>query len=312
MPRRRTPLLLIALGVLLAALAVGAWLWTPDRSTAELEATYLGQSSTYVEAAGIRLHVRDSGPRDGPAIILLHGLGASLHTWEPWALTLSEKYRVIRYDLPGFGLTGADPSGTYADARGMEVLAALMDKLAIPRATLIGNSMGGRLAWMFAAENPERVDKLVLISPDGFESPGYEYGKAPAVPALVKMMKYVLPRSMLRMNREPAYFNPKRLTDATVDRYYDLMLAPGVRGAMIARMEQTELTPPEPFLRKISASTLLMWGEQDAMIPVSNAADYLAALPNAKLVKLPGLGHVPHEEDPDRSLPPVRAFLDSR
>jgi pimeloyl-ACP methyl ester carboxylesterase len=217
---------------------------------------------------------------------------------------------VIRYDLPGFGLTGADPTGDYTEERGVHLLAALMDNLSVRRASLIGNSIGGRLVWHFAARYPQRVDKIVLISPDGFASPGYEYGKAPAVPLLARMMKYVLPRTFLKANLAPAYAEPGRLTDAMVDRYYDLMLAPGVRSAMIARMEQTRLEPPEPLLAVIKAPTLIVWGQKDNLIPDSNSADYIRAMPEAKLVILPNLGHVPQEEDPLSSLSPVRAFLD--
>ncbi len=294
---------------LLGLAATGAWLWTPDKSRAELDSKYLATPADYIDVAGLKIHVRDSGPKAAPAVILLHGLGASLHTWEPWAQSLSATYRVVRYDLPGFALTGADPTGNYSEARGMEVLAALMDKLAIPRASIIGNSMGGRLAWNFAAQYPERIDKLILIAPDGFESPGYKYGTAPEVPALVKMMRYVLPKAFLRMNLAPAYADASQLTDATVTRYHDLMLAPGVRDAMIARMGQTVLTDPLPALRRIEAPTLLLWGEKDALIPISNAADYQKALPNAELVTLPDLGHVPHEEAPAASLVPAQAFL---
>ena len=122
-------------------------------------------------------------------------------------------------------------------------------------------------------------------------------------------MRYVLPKALLRPNLEPAYGNAANLTDETVNRYYDLMLAPGNRGAMIARMEQTVLENPEPLLRSIKAPTLLVWGEKDALIPFSNARDYLRNLPDAKLVSFPELGHVPQEEAPDLSLPPVRPFL---
>jgi pimeloyl-ACP methyl ester carboxylesterase len=92
-------------------------------------------------------------------------------------------------------------------------------------------------------------------------------------------------------------------------RYYDLMLAPGVREAMIMRMAQTVLEPPDPLLNRIQAPVLLVWGEKDGMIPNSNAADYQRSLPNSTLALLPGLGHVPQEEDPETSLAPVRAFL---
>ena len=301
---------LITVAVLVLAATGGAfWLYTPDKSRAELEARYLNAPGDYLEVAGLRLHLRDSGAKDAPAVILLHGFGASLHTWEPWAHALSTDYRVIRFDLPGFGLTGADPTGDYGDARAVQVLIALMDRLAIARASLVGNSIGGRIAWKFAAQQPARIDKLVLISPDGFASPGFEYGKKARVPVLVKLMRYALPTAMVRSSLAPAYGDPSKLTDALVTRYRDLMLAPGIRDAMIARMEQVMLEDPEPLLRRIQAPTLLVWGAKDAMIPIRNAADYLRDLRDAKLVALPGLGHVPQEEAPAVSLEPVRAFL---
>ncbi|UIJ73082.1 alpha/beta fold hydrolase [Aurantimonas sp. HBX-1] len=306
-------LLLVLTLVAVGALALGLyWLWTPDRSRAALEAAYLDAPSDMVEVDGVWLHVRDSGPKEAPALIMLHGFGSSLHTWEPWAAALGDRYRVVRFDIPGAGLSGVDPTGDYSDERTLAVLLALMDRLSIERATLIGNSMGGRFAWRFAAAHPERVDRLVLISPDGFASHGLEYGKRPNVPATVSLMRYVLPRQLLRMNLVPAYADPSRLSEATVDRYHDLLLAPGVRDAMIERMRQVELVPPPPLLATIAAPTLLLWGGKDAMIPLSNAADYQAALPDSRLVVLPNLGHVPHEEAPAEALVPVAAFLDER
>jgi pimeloyl-ACP methyl ester carboxylesterase len=296
--------------VLLAGLLVGGgWMYTPDIPRAVLDAKYLAADDSYVDAAGIRLHVRDSGPRHAPAVILLHGFGSSLQTFDAWSDMLSREYRVVRYDLPGFGLTGPDPTGDYSDARSMTVLSALMDRLDIPRATLIGNSMGGKLAWQFAAAHPERMQKLVLISPDGFASKGFEYGKKPQIPSMVRLLPYVLPKFLVRLSLSPAYGDRARLTDDVVTRYSDLMRAPGVRAAMIARMEQILMEDPRPLLRQIRAPTLLVWGTQDGMIPISNAADYLKDIPNCSLVELPGLGHVPFEEAPEFSLAPVLRFL---
>ncbi len=301
--------------LLLAALSLiggGMWLYTPDKPRAALEAEYAGPPSEFIPIAGLRLDVRDTGPRDAPVVILLHGLGSRRPTWAPWAKTLSERFRVIRYDLPGFGLTGADPTGDYSDSRSVAVLAALMDALSVTHASLIGNSMGGKLAWQFAAAYPDRVEKLVLISPDGYASPGFEYGKKAKVPMVAKVLPYTLPTFLLRMNLAPAYGDSSRLTDATVKRYRDLMLAPGVRRALLERTAQVMLEPPDPMLRRIEAPTLLVWGEKDRLIPFSNAQDYLKAIPNVRLVSFPTLGHVPQEEEPVRSLVPVETFLSGR
>jgi pimeloyl-ACP methyl ester carboxylesterase len=303
---KRWQWLLLGIGGLLVATC--AWLYSPDKSRGEL-ATYVRSPADFVAVAGMQLHVRDDGPRTAPAVLMLHGFGASLQTWEPWASALSNQFRVIRLDLPGFGLTGPDPTNDYSDARSVAVIVALLDKLGIPRASLIGNSLGGRIAWKFAAAHPARTERLVLVSPDGFASPGFEYGKAPEISAPLRLLPYVLPTFMVKMSMEPAYANPSFVTDPLVTRYRDMLLAPGVRKAMLARMEQSVLEPPEPILRTISAPTLLLWGEQDGMIPFGNSADYLRALPHATLVPLPGLGHLPQEEDPQRSLVPVRAFL---
>ena len=304
---KRLLMILLLTGLALAATAYG--MWTPDRSRASLERAYLQGACGYREVGGIRLHLCDTGPRDAPAVILLHGFGASLQTWDDWATALQADHRVIRFDLPGAGLTGPDPTGDYRDRRSVALLEALLQDLGIAHASIVGNSIGGRIAWTFAAQRPALVDKLVLISPDGFASPGFAYGKAPDVPLVLTLMRHVLPKALLRMNLTPAYGDPALLSDARVTRYYDMMLAPGVRGALLERMRQTILQDPVPVLRRIQAPTLILWGEKDAMIPVANAADYLRELPHAELVRLPGLGHVPQEEAPQTSLAPVRAFL---
>ncbi len=302
----RPILLLLALAVLAGA---GVYLYAPDRSRAALEAKYRVAASDYVTVAGIRLRVRDEGPRQGRTIVLLHGFGSSLETWDAWAAGLAATHRVIRFDLPGFGLTGPDPGNDYSDARAMVILAALMDKLGVTQASVIGNSLGGRLAWMFAVSHPDRVEKLVLVSPDGFASPGFDYGKAPDVPLMMRALPYTLPRAMLRASLAPAYGDPAHLTDAVVTRYRDMMLAPGVRGAILARTSQTILRDPTQLLGRIQAPTLLLWGERDGMIPFANAAAYLRLIPHARLVALPGLGHVPFEEAPAGSLVSVEDFL---
>jgi pimeloyl-ACP methyl ester carboxylesterase len=295
--------------VLLLLIGAGILLYTPDESRASLEAKYHVSASDYLEVAGLALHVVDAGPRGAPAVILLHGFGSSLQTFDVLAQSLSAHFRTIRFDLPGFGLTGADPTGDYSDARSLVVLSGLMDRLGLAKASFIGNSMGGRLAWMFASAFPARVERLVLISPDGFASEGFAYGRAPDVPWMLRLLPYTLPKSMLRMTLSPAYADKARLAPAVVTRYWDFMRAPGVRRAIIDRTAQTILVDPVPLLRRIQAPTLLLWGEDDAMIPIANAADYAAALPNCKLVRLPGLGHVPQEESPSRIIPEIDDFL---
>ena len=295
---------------LLASLGgAGWWLWTPDAERAALEARYAAPPSSFVTLDGVRLHVRDTGPRDGPPVLLLHGFGSSLHTWDQWAALLEADRRVIRLDLPGFGLTGADPTGDYSDLRAVALLDGLLDRLDVARADVIGSSMGGRIAWRFAAERPARVRKLVLMAPDGFASAGFTYDRPAGVPLLMRALPYTLPMPLLRGGVAPAYADAASLTESALERYRDMMIAPGVRQAILDRMATHVLVPPEPFLRRIAAPTLLLWGEADRMVPAAHAADYARELPDSRTVVLPGLGHVPMEEDPARALAPVTAFL---
>ncbi|WP_291216403.1 alpha/beta fold hydrolase [Hydrogenophaga sp.] len=302
----KTASLLAALGSVVLLLF---WLWTPDKPRSELEVRYLAAPGDMLQVGPWRLHVRDSGPRDAPAVVMLHGFGASLHTWEAWAQALSATHRVIRLDLPGSGLSEPDSANDYTDARSLQLVLALMDQLGVSRASIVGHSIGGRIAWTLAARHPERTERLVLVAPDGFASPGFEYGQVAKVPAVLGAMRYVMPKAVLRMNLAPAYADPAFLTDELTTRYHDLMLAPGARDAMFKRLEQTVLTNPVPLLNTITAPTLLVWGAADAMIPVTNAQDYLGAVKGSRLVTLPGVGHLPHEEAAQASLQAVADFL---
>ncbi|WP_456299915.1 alpha/beta fold hydrolase [Falsiroseomonas oryzae] len=303
--------MLVWIGLLLLAALLGAgwWLWTPDQPRAALEARHAAPPSRFVEVDGVRLHVRDTGPRDAPAVLLLHGFGSSLHTWEAWSRLLDAERRVIRLDLPGFALTGPDPTGDYSDLRAVALLAGLLDAVGVPRADVVGSSMGGRIAWRFAAERPGRVRRLVLMAPDGFASAGFSYDKPAGVSPMMRALPYTLPTPLLRAGLAPAYADPAALTDEVVALYRDMMLAPGVRRAILDRMATHVLVRPEPILQRIAAPVLLLWGEQDRMVPAPHAADYARELRDSRTVVLPGLGHVPMEENPARSLAPVAAFL---
>jgi pimeloyl-ACP methyl ester carboxylesterase len=298
-----------ALGLGAVLLAACGVLYRPDLPRAELEARWAAPPSQFVQVAGLRLHIRDTGPRQAHPVIMLHGFGSSLHAWDGLAAELEAGWRIIRLDLPGFGLTGPEPSGDYSDARAHAVIAALMDHLGIRRATILGSSMGGRIAWSFAAAEPARVARLVLLAPDGFASLGREYDRPSRVPLLLRALPYTMPDFLLRGGLAPAYGDSGALTPELFARYRDMLLAPGIRQAIVDRTAQHVLHPPEPLLAGIMAPTLLLWGERDRMIPASHAEDYLRIMPHARAVVLPGIGHVPMEEAPAAVAEAVRSFL---
>ena len=286
--------------------------YTPDKSRAELEAKYLNHPSDLVEVAETLLHVRDEGPKDAQTVILLHGVGSHLQTWDEWASALEQDFRIIRFDLPGAGLSPPAATDDYTDTRAVAIITALLDERGIERTALIGNSLGGRIAWTFAARYPERTDKLVLVSPDGFASPGFEYETQPRVPFALRLIEYSLPQWLLRRNLALAFSDTSKMSRARVQRYHDLIRAPGVRRALLDRMRQTVLQPPEPLLASITAPVLLVWGEDDRIIPFDNSTDYEAALRDVTVLPLPGIGHLPQEEAPTETVRPVIEFLSAR
>ena len=299
-------LLLFILGI--TCLAIISF-WRSDLPEDYLVKKYSNSSSQFVAIEGNRLHIRDTGNPNGPVIVFIHGFGASLHTWEEWSIVLEKDFRVILFDLPGSGLSGPDQKLDYSDDRSNQIILGLLDTLKVQKMSIVGNSIGGRIAWYFTAKYPERVEKLVLISPDGFESPGMSYNKAPEIPSYLSMINYIFPKFLFRENLEIAYSNKSVLSSQLFDRYYELALYPGNRQAMIDRMRQTVLKDPTPLLKKIDCPVLLLWGEGDAMIPIRNAQDYLALMPQAKLQAMQNMGHLPQEEDPERSLSYVMKFL---
>jgi pimeloyl-ACP methyl ester carboxylesterase len=289
--------------------ACGYWVWTPDKDPAQLRDKYAQAPSAFLKIAGTNLHYRDSGSKTAPALVFLHGFGSSLHTWDEWSKTLEQNYRVIRLDLPGFGLSGENDDNDFSDTHDVAVIMGLLNELGVNKASFIGNSLGGKLAWRIASIYPERVEKLVLISPDGFASEGFDYNKQPEPSFMLSAMTVSLPKPLLKMSLAPAYADPSSLTPTMVDRYHDLMCAPGVRKSIVARFNQTVLKDPVPLLKNIQADTLLMWGENDAMIPIANAKDYLNVIPKVRLDVLPNTGHLPQEEHVQPGLTVLQKFL---
>ena len=303
--------LLTLLGILIllavvAAIAALAWLTRTPEPAPPPEAV----SGEYrVEAAGLNWRVRESGPANGPALVLMHGFSHSLEGFEGWAEALSDSYRVIRLDLPGHGVTGPHPDGAYSNEDTTAQVAELLDALELDRFVIGGNSLGGLVAWRYAADNPERIAGLVLISPGGYSI--NNVGDEPVeVPLPIQMYLRLAPDAGVRMATETLYGDPSRLSDARVEEIAQMMRQPGIGEALIARLNQFTLPDPEPVLATINAPALILWGAEDRMIPVSHGERFAAIMPNARLITYEGAGHVAMEEIPDDTAADVRAFLE--
>lgn len=304
----------IVLGIVVAL--VGAFLLfrTPDTDPAAMRAKYGAPPSQFVSLPGGRtVHLRDEGPRDAPAIVLLHGSNADLHTWQAWAGGLKGEYRVIRFDQRGHGLTGAAPDGDYRTERFVDDVEAVADKLGLGRFVLAGNSMGGAIAARYAMTHPERLRGLVLVDAGGApikrEGGGNLAFTLARIPVVKELAFSVFPRAIVERSLGQSVANKAVVTPAAVDRYWELARYPGNRDATKARFSLGWQQYTPEMVAAIRAPTLVMWGEEDSLIPYEAAGWYMQHLPNARLVNYPGIGHIPMEEAPDRSLADLKAWL---
>ena len=305
--KRTLKTLAAALAVVVAGLGVA--LERPDLPVAELEARYAGDASRFVELLGLRVHYRDEGT--GPPLLLLHGTASSLHTWDGWVRELRGDFRLLRLDLPAFGLTGPERDHDYSEARRTDVMVALLDHLGVGRCSVAGNSLGGFLAWQLAVRHPERVDRLVLIDAAGYPEPrpgGKTVMDLGRIRGLRGVLSRLTPRFLIAAGVRESYGDPARLAPEVIDRYWELLRRPGNREALLV-----ELNRPRPeehgAIKDLRHPTLVMWGREDRLIKVDFAERFHRDLPDSELVIYDGVGHVPMEEIPARSADDARAFL---
>ena len=303
-------------GLLLVALiALLVWGYAPDTNPAAMKTKYASASSQFIDVGGgLTMHVRDEGKRDGPVLVLLHGSNASLHTWEPWVARLGAKYRIISLDQIGHGLTGPNPAGKYDSHAFVASLDALMVKLGVSKFALAGNSMGGFVAWEYALAHPAKLTHLVLIDAAGPpEDPNKKLPigfKIARTPGLNKIALIITPRSLFEKSLHETVSNQAVITPAVVDRYWELNRYPGTREATLLRFASYAARNRDVGrLGEIKLPTLILWGAEDKLIPVSGADWFAARIAGAVRIIYPGIGHIPMEEAADRSAADLDAFL---
>jgi len=308
----------VAVGILLllaGALGAAFIAWrVPDQPVSALQAKWAPPPSQFIAVRGMQVHLRDEGPRDDPVpIVLLHGTSASLHTWEGWTRELTRERRVIRFDLPGFGLTGPSPDGIYTVESYVDTVLAVADRLGVQRFVLAGNSLGGYVAWATAVLHPERVERLVLVDAAGypFQSQSVPLAfRIARTPILNVLMRDVLPRGVVERSLRDVYGDPTRVTPDLVDRYFDLATRAGNRAALVARFNQTKPGSLADRVPEIQVPTLILWGGKDRLIPLEFGERFARDIHGSRLVVFDALGHVPHEEDPARTVAAVLPFME--
>lgn len=257
---------------------------------------YTNEQSEFKLIDGSTLHYRVEG--SGPPLVLLHGIGSSLHTWDGWVEQLKNDFEIIRLDLPGFGLTGADSFNNYSVERYISVLHSFLDSLNVTRYHIAGNSLGGWLAWEYALDFQEEIEKLILLDAAGFITPDNPPKPLRLSQKFKKRTVKGAPRFIVRKFLKQAYGDNEKVTGTLVDRYYELNNRPG-NGLAFYTIATTDYYPRSARLPEIKLPTLIMWGSEDKKwIDVSHADLFDELLPDSRVIIYPGLGHLPMEEDP--------------
>ena len=320
--------IILVSGFLLALLLLGLLsMIRPDIPVGTLIPTYADSTSRFVRIDGMDVHVRDEG--SGPVILLIHGTFSSLHTWDDWTDALSDSFRVIRLDLPGFGLTGPNPHGDYSTRATLHLLDSIRAATDVARWTIGGNSLGGRIALDYARHYPDRTDALILVDaaagvprdtiPSTAAAGSSERPwilRALGNPVLRNAMSLLTPRFLFKSALSGAYGDPGRMREADITRYYVLMRREGNRSAFITRASGPR-TPrehlfalPEPIaLAELPMPVLIQWGAKDTWIPQRVGERLHAAIPGSELIVYPDAGHAPMEEIPAASVADARTFL---
>jgi pimeloyl-ACP methyl ester carboxylesterase len=296
-PLRIALVLLVLVAASLSVLVTLAW--EPDQPVDVLSARWAPPPSQFITVDGMRMHYRDEGPKGGaePPIVLLHGTSASLHTWQAWADALRPHRRVIRLDLPGFGLTGPFATGDYAMPHYVRVTGQFLDALGVGSAVFVGNSFGGNIAWHTALATPERVKALVLIDASGYVCPpvsvpiGFRLAQ---ISWLAPLTEHLLPASAVAASLRNVYGDPSKVTPALIDRYRALTLRAGNRHAVIERFRQVPQGADAERIVELELPTLVLWGAEDRLIPRACGERFARDIAGSRLVVLEGLGHVPH------------------
>lgn len=302
------PVIVIGLLILLAAA------WQRDLDPADLQAKYANSNSQFIDVGGgLLIHARDEGKPDGPVLVLLHGSNASLQTWEPWVARLRAKYRIISLDQIGHGLTGPNPSNDYSAAAFVGTLDHVLAKLGVSHFALAGNSMGGGVAWNYALAHPEKLSALILVDAAGApedKSKSLPIGfRIAQMPVVNRLAEIITPRSLIEKSLHQSLSNQSIINDRMIDRYWELLLYPGNRRATALRFTAKRVPANPAALGKLPMPVLILWGAEDKLIPVASARWFAKAMPQAKLIVYPGIGHVPMEEAADQSAKDVDAFL---
>lgn len=262
----------------------------------------------FVEVGDVSLRVREAGPMNAPAVVLLHGFGSSLDTWHHVVPKLAASYRVVAIDLKGFGRSSR-PAGDYSPAAQAALVLGVMDAAGISRAAVVGHSWGGSIALTLARVAPDRVTRVAIYGGFLFEEqipPYLRWGQVEGLGDLVFAMSF-RERPDERLAR--AFYDPDRLEERYVERVIADLERPGTIAASLAAVRGMDFEALVQALPEIAQPALLLWGREDRVSPPVYGERLASLLPRARLVVYPRCGHFPHVEALDASTQALLGFL---
>lgn len=304
-------------GYFLAVFFIGiivllAFFFESDVPLAVLKPKYTTANSQFISLLGMQVHVRDEGPKtDSIPLVLLHGMSSSLNTWDEVVAKIGGQRRTISVDLPGFGMTGPNPKNQYNFVFYNEFIDSLAAKLGIHKFTLVGNSMGGAIAWNYDITHPGRLDKLILIDAAGYpktKEKGSLGFLIASTPVINHLLLYFTPKALVRKSLETIYFDKNLVTDAQVERFHDIVVREGNRAAAL-EIFKGSFGKPLGKTSEVKTPTLILWGEFDHVIDASNADRFNHDIQGSKKVIFPKVGHVPMEEVPGKVADELLKFV---
>jgi pimeloyl-ACP methyl ester carboxylesterase len=273
----------------------------PDTSNLKIEDKYL-------------VHYCDQGK--GPVLLLLHGFTASLHTWNTWVEALKNKYRIIRLDILGFGLTGPSKTKTYSRDDWVQFIDNFVKELNVDKFSIAGNSLGGYIAWNYALDYPHKVDKLILIDPIGYQQDAPLLLDLACFPGVGEIGKLMMPRIIVKLCLQDVYGDKSLVTKDLVDLYFAMANRPGAKEAYIDIFRQMKSASRRSDIgdkiKNISHPTMIMWGESDHWVPITLLDKWIKDVPHAVVRRYPGLGHIPMEEKPCLTAKDADRFLSNQ
>jgi pimeloyl-ACP methyl ester carboxylesterase len=268
---------------------------------------YTDQNSKYLNIDGLRVHYKDEG--EGEVLVLLHGTFSSLHTYDNWASILKKKYRVIRLDLPGFGITGPSIDNVYSISIFIDFIENFLDLLNVNKYHLAGNSLGGWLAWELALKAKDKIGKLVLLNAAGYlNDKNYPLPFVIAqTPVLRNVFNYI-PKAVVRRFIRQVFNDQAVVTDELVERYYCLIQRDGNLSAFIS-IANSKLKQNTESLNYLDVPVLIMWGDKDRWISPEHALFFKNDISNSRVLMYKDVGHIPMEEIPEKSANDLIEFL---